>query len=121
MDIEVGKRLKELRGYLEYSQKDFANKYGMSQQALSKYEKGQSDISDTIKKSLNKDYHLNLNWLLTGKGSMFVNGAHDNSSNELDINLSYKEMLPILNEIADLTARQKEMLSEYIRKLKNTN
>ncbi len=122
MDIEVGKRLKEVRAYLSLSQKDFAKKYGISQQALSKYENGQFDISDGIKKGLANEFDINIHWLLTGKGIMFYKeneaGNGNNSREEAETLLSYKEMLPVLSEIADFTIEEKEQLIKCIIKIK---
>ena len=121
MDIEVGKRLKEIRSYFHISQKDFATKYGISQQALSRYEMGKSYISDEIKKSLAKEFGININWLLTGEGKMFLKEektVSDNQPSKIKHKLSYEEMLPILNEIGSLNIFQKERLADFIKKIK---
>ena len=121
MNVEVGRRLKEIRKHLNMSQKDFANKYGMSQQILSKYENGKSDISDRIKTSLADEFNININWLLTGKGTMILEEEATGKfavPSEIEQKLSYEEILPILIEIGNLNKYQKECLIDCLKEIR---
>lgn len=66
-----GERLKAFREYLGYSQKALAVRYGTNQRNLSKYETGMTSIPEDIEEKLVHD-GLNLNWLITGTGSMLL-------------------------------------------------
>jgi SOS-response transcriptional repressor LexA len=69
---KVGIRLKEVRLRLDKgSQAQFAGEFGLEQTTLSKYEKGTLNIPDTIKLKLG-EFGINLHWLLTGEGEMFL-------------------------------------------------
>jgi hypothetical protein len=53
------------------TQSQFAEKLGITQTTLSKYEKGTSDIPDDVKLKIS-GFGVNLHWLLTGMGTMFL-------------------------------------------------
>lgn len=72
----IGKRLKEIRKYLNQTQQEFASSLNISQQALSKYENEDLQIPDEIKEILFKN-GININWLLTGEGEMFRKSQDD--------------------------------------------
>lgn len=69
-----GKRLKQIRTTMNLTQAEFADKLGIMQQTLSRYEKSKAEIPDKIKIKLHK-MDINLTWLLTGEGEMHANDA----------------------------------------------
>ena len=67
-------RLKELQGRLGFSsQSDFAKKLGIKQGSLSDIYRGKKfvGVSDSIKRILDKEFSINIEWLETGNGNMF--------------------------------------------------
>jgi DNA-binding XRE family transcriptional regulator len=76
MNNFVGDRLKVVRNGLNMrNQSQFAEILGVTQTTLSKYEKGTSDIPDEIKIKLST-FGINLHWLLTGEGAIFIEGKN---------------------------------------------
>ncbi|MDR2418903.1 MAG: helix-turn-helix domain-containing protein [Treponema sp.] len=76
MNNFVGDRLKIVRNGLNMrNQSQFAEILGVTQTTLSKYEKGTSDIPDEIKIKLST-FGINLHWLLTGEGAIFIEGKN---------------------------------------------
>lgn len=73
--MSIGNRFKEIREYLKLSQADFAKKLNVSQVGLSNYENDNREVSTEIKITLFKEYSINLNWLFTGEGTMFIENA----------------------------------------------
>jgi transcriptional regulator with XRE-family HTH domain len=72
MNSTIGDRLKEVRKGLNMkNQSQLAEKLGITQTTLSKYEKGTSDIPDDVKLKIG-GFGINLHWLLTGMGAMFL-------------------------------------------------
>lgn len=69
--LNIGDRLRFFRETTGLNQKEFAEKCGITQQSLSKYENNSNAISDEAKICL---FHegLNINWLLAGVGEMQV-------------------------------------------------
>lgn len=86
-------RLKELQGRLGFSsQSDFAKKLGIKQGSLSDIyrEKKGVGVSDSIKRILDKEFSINIEWLETGNGSMFK------SENVLEKNADFR-LVPMYN------------------------
>jgi SOS-response transcriptional repressor LexA len=71
LDVAIGERLRIVREQLGLKQVNFASQLGVIPQTYSKYEKGERGLSDDVKVSLYK-MGISSNWLLTGKGSMFL-------------------------------------------------
>lgn len=71
--IEIGKRLNEFRKKINLSQIELSNSLDIPQSSLSEMEKGRKNISyNTIISLLSNYYNLNIDWLLTGRGDMFI-------------------------------------------------
>ncbi len=68
----IGKRLEELRKVLKLSQKEIAEKIKIPQRTYSNYENESNKIPQDILQSIATIFHVNLNWLLTGEGEMFL-------------------------------------------------
>ena len=80
--IEAGRRLKALREMLEMSQADLANKLGVSQKAISQWERGERDIPTTMLLKLHELTGVNLHWLLTGEGEPFAHPTQEDEEFE---------------------------------------
>jgi SOS-response transcriptional repressor LexA len=76
--MTTGERLKEVRTFLGLKQKEFSNFLGIRQNYLSRYESGEHDFPDGMKVLLVKlvqekyEKRINIDWLLTGDGEMFL-------------------------------------------------
>lgn len=55
------------------SQEDFAEQLGKQKTAISKYERSEIQPSAELLSKIGVNFGINLNWLLTGKGNMFLN------------------------------------------------
>ena len=77
MDFEnIGKLIKELRIKNNMTQKEFAEKYNVSFQAVSKWECGKNIPDITLLKQISEDYNISLDELL--KGNKFKNKKKNN-------------------------------------------
>lgn len=77
---EIGNRIKQIRGNL--SKSAFAEKLGIKLQYIKRYEEeGVLPTTDFYKRIINT-FDVNINWLLTGIGSMY-SSAPDKSKDEL--------------------------------------
>lgn len=74
LEMEVGKRLKQFRKALpgKFTQKRMCEELGMTQGLYSMYESGLRSIANPIKKALEQRFNLNIVWLETGAGPMFL-------------------------------------------------
>lgn len=85
-------RIREIRKYLHLTQVDFSCKLGLKQGSIADWERGKSAPSIDTLTNIANNFNINLHWLLTGKGEMFLtepetaeSRQEDNSSNiELD-------------------------------------
>ena len=71
--ISQGTRIKQIRQYIGYSQEEFGKLFNATRSYISLVEGDKSKLSveNLVKLSLTKN--VNLNFLLTGKGEMFIN------------------------------------------------
>ncbi len=68
MDQEkIGKIIKQLRKENNLTQKDLADKYGVTYQAVSKWETGKNIPDISLLKQISKDFNLNIEDLLEGR------------------------------------------------------
>ena len=67
MDAEkIGKLIKEIRQKNNLTQKDFADKYNVTYQAVSKWENGKNLPDVTLLRQISKDFNVNMEDLLDG-------------------------------------------------------
>ena len=64
----VGRRIRESRGF-DVTQERFAQRLGISQSQLSKYERGLIPPAADVLLKLNQKLGVSVDWLLTGSGS----------------------------------------------------
>ena len=109
--MTAGDRLKIVRESFNLNQKEFADKIEITQVNLSRYENNKYYIPDETKEKL---YQLgvNLNWLLTGNGDMFI---RQEEGNELP---SFNDAVNLLNDFAKLDAEGRMVVRDVIDDLK---
>jgi SOS-response transcriptional repressor LexA len=93
----IGKKFIELRKQLKLSQKAMSKELSVSQSAISQIEKGKTSPASELLQNISKAYNININWLLTGIGSMYITPIYE--SVELS---GYKPsiIMPISGEIS---------------------
>lgn len=69
----MNERLKELRKYLNLSQKVFAEKLGITDSGLSNLESGKRNLTEQMVISICREFNVNRAWLVEGIGEMFTN------------------------------------------------
>ena len=79
----VGKRMKAVRKALNFSTKELAELFGMSQGNLSKIERGEQRVSVEILAHLHKQWNIDLTWLISGEGEMFINAPGGQSIEQI--------------------------------------
>ena len=65
-NIEIGKRIKEIRNDKKLNQREFAKRLTLSQNHISYLEKGIRKITEKF------IYNVNKEWLLTGTGEKYI-------------------------------------------------
>lgn len=110
----MNKRIRELRKALTLSQKEFAEKIGLKQNAISYMEKDGSTVTEQNIKTICAQFSVNEIWLRTGNGKMFLES--DKKQREFfDI---FDGLSPILQDYLIKTAKE---LLETQSKLDSSN
>ena len=80
--MNFGDRLVKARENLGFNQANFSEKIDLAAQSLARYEKNKVNPSLEFIAKLTDMFNINSNWLLTGKGEMFIsNDTTKNSDN----------------------------------------
>lgn len=69
----MNKRLKELRTHLGLSQKNFAERVGITDSGLSNLESGKRNLTEQMIISICREFNVNRAWLVEGVGDMLAN------------------------------------------------
>jgi len=77
MAAEIKDRIKKVRTTLKSSQREFAKRIFISQTLLNEMELGHRNINDRTVQLMSTELNVNKEWLLTGKGEMFVTPPPD--------------------------------------------
>ena len=83
----IGNLIKELRKKNNLTQEKFAEKYGVTYQAVSKWENGKNIPDISLLKQICDDYNININDLLEGKNSENNQNRKDNKKKIVLISL----------------------------------
>lgn len=113
-------RLTQIRGDKTYDK--FAEEIGIARTTYMRYEKGEAPSFELLYKLCTK-LHININWLLTGKGSKYIS-PDDNKDTYIESlkedNIRLKELYSLtLDNIVKMTDNMLEKASELHLKKKN--
>jgi len=119
----INERVEKIRKNLNFTKKKFAEELGITQQAYINYAKGSRDIPSNVLLKINQLFNVSIDWLLTGKGSMYLqessttqningNGVIISGTNQGtlitgDINIS------IQKHKKEVTQKEDELLEAY--------
>ncbi len=92
-----GERLKEVREILRLSRHEFAEKIGSSEPSIGKAERDKGNFGIEVYCNLAKNLNVSLNWLLAGKGEMFIKENNVKISDEFK-DVVKAEVITLLNE-----------------------
>ncbi len=68
-----GERIKQIRKNAKMTQVEFAKRIGVTQPAITKIENnGVNNITETMRKSICREFRVDPIWLSTGEGNMFI-------------------------------------------------
>lgn len=96
---EFGKRIVELRKTLNLSQTDFAESVGVSHSFMSQVEYGKNKPGYTFFKNLFLEYHVNPEYLFTGKGEIFLDAEKDEKEDYGEFSDRIYEMLELIKNV----------------------
>lgn len=97
----MNKRIRELRKTLNLSQKNFAERIGLKQNAISYMEKEGATVTEQNIKTICAQFNVNENWLRTGRGNIFI----ENKKKQKEFFDIFDELSPVLQDYLIRTAR----------------
>ena len=108
----ISKRLDKVRELEGFTKKKYASELGITAQAYNNYYKGERDIPTELSIKINQLFNVSLDWLLTGKGEMYLDKGTSNtvigsnnvigSGNNVNINMSQFDHKDDIKEIIEL-------------------
>lgn len=102
--MAIGKRIKNLRNNLKITAKDFADVLQIPLRTIGSYERDEAQPSPKFFNALINIYRVNINWLLTGQGSVFL-------SEKAEIDMSF---IALLKDRFNLSAEEINGLIELL-------
>ncbi len=113
----MGKRIKELKSVLKMTSSELSAKLGIPTRTIGSYERDEAQPGPKFLNALIVVFGVNINWLLTGDGNMFIS-----KKTEMDINYianlqeTFKLTNEELNGLIDIleTDASREMVLKFI-------
>ena len=99
----MNERLKELRKYLGYSQREYCTRLGMAQSTYASMESGARELRQTYFKLICRSFNVNEDWLRDGSGEMFLQAPKKELEELLNI---FDNLKPALQEYLLKQARE---------------
>lgn len=112
-------RVHELRKELGLSQEAFGKKLGVGKTAISKIERGENNLSDSMITLISKIYNVNDYWLRDGSGDKLISVPDtviDELAIEYNLNDFWKETL---RKFLNMNDDEKDAFELYLKKLFN--
>lgn len=104
--MEIYQRFKEIRKVLKMTQTEFGKHLGKTMRAIQNYESGERNISNDIIMILNEKFNINIHWLYTGTGSMFLEEKKNDGK--------YQWLINTLNKLSDDDIKKVEQEAQKI-------
>lgn len=110
--MTIGARLLEIRQEVPLSQKEFAEKIGVSKSAVASYEKNSQMPGAAVLMSVCEHFNVEPRWLLLGEGPMYT----DKAALQMDGNLNRHNVAVERSdaEVARLEAELKRVKQELL-------
>lgn len=117
----MNERVLKLRKSLNLTQEEFGKKIGIKKAAVSKIEKGENKLTETLQKIICNEFKVNSTWLINGSGEMFISLSEDEMLAEFmgevcGSDNNFKKNLFLC--LAKLNDAQWELLEEIIKDFK---
>lgn len=102
----ISSNFKNLRKEINISQKEFSQKIEVPVTTISKYERGETRPSVEILTRLGDIFGVNINWLLTGQGEMFLTKTEKEEEKEEEKPALKEKMIEMFDTLTEDQQRQ---------------
>lgn len=112
----INERLKHLRkNVLRLTQSELGNTLGLGKAAVSKMESNTSTITEQNIKLICKEFNVNYDWLVDGKGEIFI----DTDRTTIELLADDYELRPVevslIEEFVKLDEEERDVLLNYLQ------
>ena len=122
--MSIGQRLMKVRKSLKVSQVEMAKLLNCSQPNISEYEKDNIGVPISSLIIIRNTYNINLDWLLTGKGEMFLGQTSQTSefqANNNELEKQQKRLQDLQKQVDLLKKNIQEIDIEYDQEKKRSS
>lgn len=105
----VAERMRQLRNTLKLNQKEFCKQIELSQGRLSDIESGNTKPSFNTLLAISERFSVSLDWLIAGKGQMFI--EHQGAISQMDLSADETQLI---SQYRKLTERQKGRIDQQV-------
>lgn len=120
--MEISERIKEVRKHLGLTLEKFGERIGLKKANLSMIENDKSTPTEQTILFICKEYKVNKDWLLYGKGDMFETSAQSEALNALKEEYNLDDFsMQLIEAYASLNSEQHQAVHEFIENLPNLN
>ena len=113
----TNERIKKLRKTLDLTQQEFAERLGIRQNTVAKYETCRGTPTRSVVSLICREFHVNEEWLRTGDGEMFQPGPADDLDRLVTEYGLPQEFRALAEEFLDLKPSEQQVVVSFIRKL----
>ncbi|MCD7779203.1 MAG: helix-turn-helix transcriptional regulator [Candidatus Gastranaerophilales bacterium] len=115
--MSIGKRIREIRKTLHLTAAELAEELCIPVRTIGSYERSEAQPGPKFLNALIDKFCVNINWLLSGKGNMFISQKTETDLNyaaklQVKMNLSPEELAGLM-EILDSDA-SRDMVLKFI-------
>ena len=111
----MNKRVKELRKHLGLSQKEFGDRLGVTDAAISSIESGRRSLTEQMIKAICRTFKAGYDWIKYGKGEMFE-ALPESLLDELSIEFGLDDLdRRIILEYLRLNEQERSVIKKYLR------
>lgn len=123
--MEQGKIVKSLRDEIGLTLEEFGERLGVTKVAISNIENGKRNLTKQMAKAICREFSVNEEYLLTGKGDIFKSLPEEDETAAIVSDLLedgksnpfYEIILEIVNTYRDLSPKSQEALRDASAKL----
>lgn len=113
----MNERLRILRDTLHLSQEEFGKRVGVTKTAISRLESGSNKITDRMLISISRAFNVDIDWLKTGRGDMFL-PVSDDALDDFAIEYGLTDIAKdFIREFIKFTPEEQEELLTLFKRL----
>jgi transcriptional regulator with XRE-family HTH domain len=113
IQIEIGKRIKQIRKALNQTQEEFGKPLDTSKASLSEIETGKYKAGIELLEKLVKKYNVNLHFIFIGEGDMFISPTTSSYARAMKFAVNLEDVCDFLYHFERSSILQYFILNQY--------